>query len=109
MPNNIWLGILGGGVGVALVELLKSVIMFKLNNKGKSNKDITETIELLRENEQFLMYDRIKSLCKKHCDNGRITAEDLEDIMRMHELYHKLGGNGYLDKHMEQVKGLDII
>ena len=56
-----------------------------------------------------LLYDRIKYLGRCYISDGTISAEDLEDLMQMHGIYHTdLGGNGYLDNLMEQVKRLPI-
>ena len=59
---------------------------------------------------QQLMYDRIKYLCKAHLSRGRIASNDLEDLIRMHKIYHDdLNGNGYLDELMDAVEDLPII
>ena len=56
---------------------------------------------------QILLYDRIKHLCKKYIALGSIPSEELEDLMRMHKIYHdELNGNGYLDTLMSAVKCL---
>ena len=58
---------------------------------------------------QVLLYDRIKTKGKRFISDGEITAEDLEDLIEMHRVYHdELGGNGYLDTLMEQVRHLTI-
>jgi len=56
-----------------------------------------------------ILYDRIKYLSRHHIGNAYITAEDLEDVMQMHKVYHDdLNGNGFLDSLMNQVKHLPI-
>lgn len=56
-----------------------------------------------------LLYDRIKHLGRCYIADGTISQEDLEDLMQMHGIYHTdLGGNGYLDNLMEQVKRLPL-
>lgn len=55
------------------------------------------------------MYDRIKYLCKAHLDRGYIATNDLEDLERMHKIYHDdLKGNGFLDDLMNNVKKLPV-
>ena len=105
---EILYAILAGGVGVAIVETIKSVIMFKLQKKDTSAKDIAETVKTLAESQKVCMYTTIKHQCKKFCHNGEISAEDMEDLLLMHDIYHKLGGNGYLDAWMERVKELPM-
>ena len=59
---------------------------------------------------QQLMYDRIKYLCKAHLSRGQIASNDLEDLIRMHQIYHDdLNGNGYLSELMEAVEELPIV
>ena len=40
---------------------------------------------------------------------GGITSDQLEDILSMHNAYHNIGGNGFLDSLVTQVKQLPII
>ena len=56
-----------------------------------------------------LLYDRIKFLSKHYIADGEIDAESLEDLIEMHRIYQEeLGGNGYLDTLICQVKHLHI-
>ena len=57
-----------------------------------------------------LLYDRIKYLCKEHIARGYIASNDLEDLSRLHKIYHDdLAGNGFLDDLMAEVRRLEII
>ena len=59
---------------------------------------------------RILLYDRIKYLGKHYIQQGRIAYDDLEDFLRMHEIYHdEVDGNGYLDSIVENVKKLKIV
>jgi len=63
-----------------------------------------------RKGVQQLMYNEIKTLCKQHIARGYITSNDLEDLERMHKIYHDdLDGNGYLDDLMSKVRKLKIV
>lgn len=54
------------------------------------------------------MYDRIKWIGKSYIHQGWVHEEDYEDLKRMHGVYHnELGGNGYLDDLMDDVKALE--
>ena len=58
---------------------------------------------------KILLYDRIKYLCEKYISLGLIPLDKLEDLMKMHGIYHDdLGGNGFLDDQMEKVKALPV-
>lgn len=57
-----------------------------------------------------LLYDRIKHLCKEHLKRGYIASNDLEDLVRMHKIYHDdLDGNGFLDDLMSEVRKLEVV
>lgn len=77
--------------------------MFALSSQKKQEKNG------LREGVRVLLYDRIKYLCKKAIKAGGITSDQLEDILSMHNVYHDLGGNGFLDSLIAQVKSLPIV
>lgn len=58
---------------------------------------------------QIILYDRIKYLCRCYIQQGEITANDLEDLERMWNVYHNdLDGNGFLDALMSEVRKLSI-
>ena len=50
----------------------------------------------------------IKHLAKGYISRGSKTAEELEDLIEMHHIYKKLGGNGFCDALMEQVRTIPI-
>ena len=92
------IAVLGSGVLSTLITCIFSVADKK--NKKKSG---------VASGTRILLYDKIKYLGKKHIAEKHITSEDLEDLIRMHKIYHdELDGNGYLDAIMEQVKKLPI-
>ena len=84
-----------GGAAVAGVFQL---IMFFLNRRAAASAAL-----------RLILQFQIKSLSREYIAQGGVSAEDLEDLVRMHEVYHRLGGNGYLDTLMDAVKRLKII
>lgn len=96
---EIAIAIIGSGALSALISGLFSV----LNNRNQ--KETNEQAGLMA-----LLYDRIKYLCKEHIARGKIASNDLEDLERMHQIYHdKLNGNGFLDDLMKAVRELEIV
>lgn len=91
--------------GGALVALVGSLILWRWNRKAqKEDKD-----DDIRAGLRILLYDRIKFLGKSYISRGWVTAEELEDLISMHKIYHdNLKGNGFLDSLMDQVKRLPI-
>ena len=118
---------LSGAGGAALLAGLFGVWQWCLNRKAKKEdrqaeqkivncQAQSEQLEALKNNVDALykanriqMYDRIKHLGKSYISQRQISAEDLEDLIDMHKCYHDdLGGNGFLDEIMEQVRHLPI-
>lgn len=62
----------------------------------------------LLEANRILMKDRIKHLGNSYIQRGSITSEELQDLHEMHECYHDLGGNGFLDTIMSNVNHLPL-
>lgn len=91
--------------GGATVAGLFGIIQWVLQRRAAKGERQSGTAAGVK----ILLYDKIKYLAKKHIAAGEISAEDLEDLMAMHKIYHDdLGGNGYLDSLMASVKRLPI-
>lgn len=119
--------ILGGSVGAAIASGLFSLIKWKLDRKAtmQDRKEANEQIECsvqagklskvearvdgLYTAMRMQMYNEIKARSKTYIARKSITSEELEDLTNMHKCYHDdLGGNGFLDTLMKQVRHLPI-
>ncbi|HOP12101.1 MAG TPA: hypothetical protein PK629_11495 [Oscillospiraceae bacterium] len=95
---EIMIAIIGSG---ALSALISGIFVIVRDRKAKKDG--------IRAGVRQLLYDKIKGLGKRYITENEITAEDLEDLMDMHKIYHdELSGNGYIDHIMEEVKKLKI-
>lgn len=95
------LALLSGSASAAVVSGIVSIVLWLLNNRKKKS-----ACEM---GLQILLYDRIKHLGLRYVEDGEIYAEDLEDLQRMHKVYHDtLNGNGYLDNIMKRVNALPL-
>ena len=102
---TIILAVLSSGVLSTLISCIFGVIRDRRADKKRSETEC----EYVRDGLQQLMYDRIKHLCKSHINHGYIYSNDLEDLVRMHKIYHdELNGNGFLDDLMNAVFRLPI-
>lgn len=103
---SILIAVISGGVVSAIVSGLFSVVLWRLNRKA-AKEDKGDDIKCgLR----MILYVEIKRLGKECIARGNIHTEELEDLIAMHKVYHdKLGGNGFLDNLMAQVKRLQIV
>ena len=98
---QIILSIIGGGFVTGVFNL----IVWRLNRKAAKEDKGDDLAAGLR----ILLYDRIKHLGCSYIARGSVTAEELEDLIAMHKVYHdNLDGNGYLDSIMSKVKSLPI-
>ena len=100
MTNTIIIAIISSGALSTLISGLFSLWQMK----KKKQDGVSEGIKIL-------LYDRIKHLGKAYIERGYVTAEELEDLTTMHNIYHDpdgLNGNGFLDTLMNNVKHLPI-
>ena len=105
MTNETITLLLCSGAASAVISGIFSVVLWHLNNKKK----VDDTDDAIRAGVRALLYDKIKYLGLKYIDKGEITAEELEDIHKLHKVYHdKLEGNGYLDIIMGKVDRLPV-
>lgn len=116
--------LLGGAGGAAIVSGLYGLIQWWLNRKAQKEdkaterkesassqqdedlKELNRKLDVLFLADRTLLYDRIKHLAKSYIDRGYVTVEELEDLNRMHDVYHdpdKLDGNGFLKDLMNKV------
>lgn len=89
----------------ALVTGGFGLINRRLDKKEKKSKTETALIIGMQE----LLCDRIKERGVQYINRGSIKTEELEDILRMNQVYHdQLGGNGFVAKIMHEVNNLPI-
>jgi len=92
------IAIIGSGALSALIAGIFNLIQGRQKNEQGIAKGVRQ-----------LLYDRIKHRGKRYIADGSISLDELEDLIEMHTIYHDdLGGNGYLDSLMAQVKKLPI-
>lgn len=78
-----------------------SAIVSAIFNHVEKRKEKDDAINLL-------LYHDLKTECKEYMTLGSIDSDGLEVLTKMHDTYHKRGGNGYLDKLMSEVNKLPI-
>lgn len=118
---------LGGAGGAALATGLFMIIKWLLDRRaakedkaddrkavdckarGEEIARVEKRVDALYVANRIQLYDRIKHLGKAYIKQEQISPEDLKDLIDMHKCYHDdLGGNGFLDEIMEQVRHLPI-
>lgn len=109
MSNELLTVILGGGISAAIVSGFVQIVIWKMNRKAAKEDKQSDKDDHVKKALCVLLYDRIKYLGRCYIDDGFIMADDLEDLLKMHQIYHDdLDGNGFLDSVMKQVISLPI-
>ena len=94
MSNEVIIAILSSGA-------LSSIISFILQaykDRRRSNKI-----------DKFLLLHLIEETCKDALQDEQVSKEDLQKLDEMLSLYKGIGGNGYADTLITQVRKLPII
>lgn len=121
IPVDGLLTFAAGAAGAAIIKGLFDLAHWLLNRRAKKedaaeeqekldSKELMRRIDVLFLADRTILYDRIKHLGKSYIARGWVTVEELEDLTKMHEVYHdpdKLNGNGFLDGLMKNVNHLE--
>lgn len=117
---KILLGVIGGGVGVALINALSGRADWKRRRRAEQEdraafdvqqeiKALKDTVGAIKEGMMFVLYDRIRFLGQAYIADGSIDFDDRRILNAMHKVYHNgLDGNGDLDNLMGEVNHLPL-
>lgn len=95
---DIILAFLGSSALASLISGIFSLI----TNKKSTDGDIKAGLRIL-------LYHQIKEFGRRAIAQDSISSDDLEDFLRMHQIYHdKLEGNGFLDDLVKKVTHLPV-
>lgn len=102
---EVFLSIVGGSCGAAIVTGIVALIQFFVSRRDKRSGRADAANKALR----YLMLYIIQERAKQHIKDGRITLDDRRSLHRWHDLYHNgLCGNGDADALMEQIDHLPL-
>jgi hypothetical protein len=97
----------GGGALTAVINNLTQLLLHKINRT--TTREAKEAVFETQMKGALcnLFYERIHHLADRYIDNNEIRIGDLEALIKLHTSYkNDLGGNGFLDELMAQVKEL---
>lgn len=118
--------LLTGAAGAAIIKLIDNVVQWKLNRKAKLedkadeqeeqkrqsdaswHEETDKKIDALVDGQKFILLDRIQYLGRAYLRDGEVDFDDRRRLHQMHEAYHALGGNGDLNKLMQEVDELEL-
>ena len=116
---QVWELIIASGIIGLVFTFGQQLIMWKLNRKAakedRAQTHIEERINALEEKvdslsigQKSILHDRIKWLGMGYIAARAINIDDRRDQIEMHRAYHANGGNGNLDRLMEEVEKLPL-
>ena len=97
MDKTILIAILGSGAFTTIVNAFLNY----LNKKNENKSNISKALMCL------LGYE-IKTECHRLIKSKAVDLNDLEQLNELNELYHQMGGNGYVKTLMDNVKKLEV-
>lgn len=81
----------------------------RLSTIEQKTEDNRKTLESITEGMKYIIYDRIRHIGQAHINVGEIDFDDRRILNNMHHCYHfGLGGNGDLDKLVQEVNNLPL-
>jgi len=122
----VWLQILNGGAGVALLSGVFSVILARGSRKaaGKAGLAVaeeerhTELLQAIKTLESLIkklqdasiatQYDRITYLAGIYLARGSVTVSEHQSLMSIYNSYKDIGGNGSIESLMDMFQKLQI-
>ena len=116
---QVWELIIASGIIGMVFAFGQQLVMWKLGRKAAKEdqaelnievriKALEEKVDRLSIGQKSILHDRIKGLGMSYIAAQAIDINDRRDLIEMHKAYHANGGNGNLDKLMEEVERLPL-
>ena len=91
------------------MEQKEKTVNERLNAIEQKTDDTQKTLDNLTDGMKYIIYDRIRHIGQAHINAGEIDFDDRRILNNMHHCYHfGLGGNGDLDKLVQEVNNLPL-
>lgn len=97
MDKTVVIAILSSGAFTAIVNF----VLNYWNKKNESKSNISKALMCL------LGYE-IKSECNRLIKNKSVSLNDIQQLQELNDLYHTMGGNGFVKTLMDNVKKLEV-
>ena len=111
----------GGAGGAAIINGINERKLHKIQHREAQEdkkelrveerlNTLEEKVDAIVEANKYIMFDRIRYLGQRYIDAGEISFDDRRILNSMHAVYHNgLGGNGDIDKLMDDVNDLPLL
>ena len=97
MDKTIVIAIVSSGAFTAFIN----AIINYLNKKNENKSNISKALMCL------LGYE-IKAECHRLIKAKQVELDDLEQLQELNNLYHSMGGNGYVKSLLDRVERLEV-
>lgn len=94
MTDMMW-GLLGDIVSGVVLFLFGALVQY-VRNKSRNDKAIENGLCALLRNNIILIHNEA-------LEKGSIAATQYENVTKMNDAYHELGGNGLVKKMMKEI------
>lgn len=88
---------LGSGAFTAIISSVCQYFINKHNNKGNLEKGV-----------MAMLGYQVKHEAERLIDQGHMSLNEYRQLEELNEIYHSLGGNGYVKTLMERVDNLPV-
>lgn len=97
MDKTIIIAIISSGAFTTLINAILNYI----NKRNEAKSNLNKALMCL------LGYE-LKSECRRLIKENQADFEDLEQLDELNNLYHQMGGNGYVKNLMSKVLSLEV-
>ena len=97
MDKTIIIAIISSG---AFTTLINAVLNY-INKRNEAKSNLNKAL-------MCLLGYKLKSECRRLIKENQADFEDLEQLDELNNLYHQMGGNGYVKNLMSKVLSLEV-
>ena len=97
MDKTIIIAIISSGAFTTLINAILNYINKRNEAKSNLNKAL-----------MCLLGYKLKSECRRLIKENQADFDDLEQLDELNNLYHQMGGNGYVKNLMSKVLSLEV-
>lgn len=80
----------------------------EINNRKKNNQELLDRLKLLETTITLTLSDSFFRSCRFYIEHQKISIQELKNLEKMYDVYHKLGGNGVGTELYQRCKNLPL-
>lgn len=91
-----------GGIGLALSSFASALYIY-LKRKDEQTQKLLKQIKTIERGISSILAESLIKQYNTALNKGYCTIDDRKQLVKLHEIYHDLGGNGVVDKIMTKL------